>query len=120
MGKKIMEISVIDLQVVHHMKILDARKQSRLLETDLFVEAWTKASPKERLKIIKLLHKVKPKSLKTWIIKSLFDIVDLSTLTRLRQLASQYKIKNYSRKTRWQLVNEIKERQTNDSIGRPD
>jgi len=99
-----MIIKSIDLQIAHHRKLLDARAQDRLVQSEEFIELWETGDKK---KILFLLRKIKPNKIRE-LIKTKTDL----SIAELRHLASYYRISNYSRKTRVQLLTEIENAKT--------
>lgn len=114
MGRKVTRIRVIDIQAVHDIKLLELRRQCRLVNTIAFDMVWLKAGEKERRRILWLLKKIKPDKLKELMLKSKWAGVDHLPLSQLRLLASYYHIKNYSRKTKVQLAEELKNARCED------
>jgi len=113
--KLLMRLDAVSLAVIHHLKLLDARSQDRIVQSDVFRKAWNAANYKERKKILFWLKKIKPNKLKEWIRIKLFGELESMPIIHLRQLSSHYHIKNYSRKSRIQLIQEIKQRKDNGS-----
>jgi len=111
MGRK---ITGIDIAVIHHRKLIQARRQERIVQSFEFLEAWDLFSNEERKRIIFLLKKIKPDEVKILVDNKIHGELGKLSTNSLRRLASNYYIKNYSRKSKEQLINEIKERQANE------
>lgn len=97
-----MRITSTDIQIFHHIKLLRLRNQERIVQSQQFADLWNNADKVERKRILFLLRKVEPDKLKELLTKH----NDLSTI-EIRKVASYYRIKNYSRKTKAQLLIEI-------------
>jgi len=104
----------IDLQITHHLKSLDARCQERLVQSDDFVKAWNISTIEERKKILFLLKNIKPSKLRELIDTKIYGKLEYKSMLELRRQASYYRIKNYSRKTRQQLLTEIEREEENE------
>ena len=106
---RIKDIKALDVQFLHHLVFLDARRQERLVHSRLFAEAWDSADTDERKQILFWLRKIKIEKLNSWLVSRLHKDLENMPIIELRRLASYYRIKNYSRKSRYQLSIEIKE-----------
>jgi predicted kinase len=92
--------SVIDLQVAYHLRLLEMRRLERLLSSESFISLWESASKDTKAKVVKAIRRGKISRIQAILDKEL-------TVSELRQLASNYQIKNYSRKPRSILLEEV-------------
>ena len=106
---RIKSLKSLDVQFLHHLVFLDARRQERLVHSRLFAEAWNDANIDERKQILFWMRKIKIEKLNSWLVNRLHKDLENMPIIELRRLASYYRIKNYSRKSRYQLSIEIKE-----------
>lgn len=93
-----------DLQIKHHIALLEMRCQDRLVQSDNFVAAWEVANVKQRRTCYKMLRKLKVDELKIWIANVLFSDLDAQRIKSLRQLASNHRILNYSNMSKEELL----------------
>lgn len=93
-----------EIQSKHHRLVLDYRGQDRIIQSDLFIEAWNRTDEDGRKFILKTFPNPNPYELKKWILKTLIGGLDQYPTSILRQIASYNQIKNYSRMTKIQLL----------------
>jgi hypothetical protein len=79
------------------------RKVRRFVESDNFKSAFNRCD--DKVKIVNLIRNGETKKLKEWAY-SINPLVD-APLRWLRDKAKQYRIKDYSRKTKVQIVDEL-------------
>jgi len=103
-----------EVQSKHHCRTLDFRGQDRLMQSDIFLEAWDRANEDERKDMSKLFNDPKPMQLKYWILKILVGGLGQYPIKILRQLASFHQIKNYSRMTKNSLLQALNKKGVKD------
>lgn len=104
----------IEIQSRHHCRTLDFRGQDRLIQSDIFLEAWDRASVEARKDLSRLFNDPGPMQLRAWILKILVGGLEQYPIKILRQLASFHQIKNYSRMTKNSLLHALKEKGVKD------
>jgi len=98
--------AITDLQIVSHTRLLEMRKLDRILNSYVFIESWKQFSEKQKLAVVKLIKRVKVNQIKLLLEK---HDLEHSPVITLRKAASHLHIKNYSRKPKLQLIQEIKD-----------
>lgn len=98
------QYSAYEIQFKHHRFTLDFRSQDRLIQSEVFAEAWNRADEDKRKYVLNLLSKPDPYKLKRWILSIMVGGLDQYPIKILRQIASYNQIKNYSRMTKTQLL----------------
>lgn len=99
------KLKAIEIQSKHHRLVLDYRAQDRMIQSDLFREAWNSVDEDERRFILNIFSNPNPYKLKRWVLKMTVKGLEQYPISTLRQIASYYKIINYSRMSRAQLIN---------------
>lgn len=89
---------VMDIMVIHHNYTLKIRAQDAVLQSPLFPVLWDEATKEEQKKVLGFIKKTDIKGLKRWMKKH------EPTVRELRVLASNERIKNYSRLSKVQLI----------------
>lgn len=100
--------TAIDIQIKHHRTLLDCRGIDRIIQSDLFVEAWGKAKIVQRVECLAYIKNIMPVDLKIWVTQLVVDDLGRLSMKFLRQLASFHRVKNYSRISKSQLVTILK------------
>lgn len=89
-----------DLAIKHHFTLLELRCQDRIVQSDLFADAWNAADDKQRRECYRLLRKLKIDELKEWVDR----LTDSQSIRVLRQLASNNCIKGYCNMSKIKLL----------------
>ena len=95
---------VADIVAWHHRYALRIRTQDVLLQSVLFEVIWEKATNKEKEEVLTYIQEVNISELKRWIKKKELSV------RKLRVLASNNHIKNYSRLSKIQLIEALKKK----------
>lgn len=98
------KLTASEIQTTHHHMLLDFRNQDRIVQSDLFKGAWTKATTVQRSEAFAYIKTVQPIELKNWATKIIIKTLDRLSMRILRQLASFHHIKNYSRISKSKLI----------------
>lgn len=98
------KLEAIDIQIRHHRLLLNYRSQDRIVQSDDFLEAWSRADEIQRKYVLRILSNPKPYEAKRWVAKMIKEGLDQYPIKILRQIASYHKIMNYSRMSRTQLL----------------
>lgn len=93
-----------DLQINHHFALLELRAQDRIVQSDLFVEAWNFANIKQRRACHRLLRRLEIIKLKIWISSTLSTDLSAQRIRTLRQLASNHRISGYCNMSKAKLL----------------
>lgn len=100
-------LPAIRIQVQHHRRTLDTRAQDRIIQSDLFAEAWMFASIKQREKAIEFIEQIKYLEVKNWVLEIMIGTLDRCTIKVLRDLARYHQVPNYSRLSKAKLVDTL-------------
>jgi hypothetical protein len=100
-------IKASTVAAVHHRRSLDVRNLDSIINSLDFETTWRLLSKKEQIEFLQLIRKVKIIEIKSIINKKM----ETRTFAQLRQIARDYNIKNYSRKSKDQLIIEIEKRE---------
>jgi len=92
-------------------KTLDLRAINRLIQNPEFASVWNCTSHDKRNELITFIHKIDIESVREW-----FEKTNLKNLSKreLINLSRYYKIKNYSRMTKFDLRRELRKKGIND------
>jgi len=101
------QITAISVQVAHHKQFLRVRRQNVLIQSVAFIDAWDVASKLQRNSVTVHIAMTDPFYVKKWIRDILYDDFQNHTTVELRQLASKYRIKNYSRMDKNALIHTL-------------
>lgn len=107
MNKQPFQYSFTEIQVKHHNLTLDYRGQDRIIQSELFKEAWNRADEKGRKYVINLFLNPNAYKLKKWVLKIVVGGLNQYPMGMLRQIASYNQIKNYSRMSKLQLLDAL-------------
>ena len=108
------KLEAIDIQIRHHRLLLNYRAQDRIVKSDEFLESWTRADENQREYILRILSNPNPYELKRWVMRMIRIGLDQYPIKILRQIASYYNIKNYSRMSRAQILESLNKRSIAD------
>ncbi len=101
-------MKLLKLQSESRRLVLEYRNQDRIFQSEVFEEAWNKATSKQRECVTYRLLHIDVDFIKKWI----KEIMELGyyklTIKELRRLASYHGINKYSRLLKDQLVEELK------------
>jgi len=101
MGRK---IGCVDIAIQHHKYALKIRAQDVILQSPVFSAIWEKSTDDERKEVLEYIHKIDIAALKQWLKgKEL-------TVRELRELASHNHVRNYSRLSKTELMDALKEK----------
>ena len=90
--------------------MLQLRNKDRIVQSELFVEAWNQATKEQKADFIRYFNQsIKDFDLRKWILKALADLEEYPVKI-LRKIASYSRIKNYSRLSKAQLLISLKEK----------
>jgi hypothetical protein len=84
------------------------RQQDRVIQSELFRESWPTLTNKEKIHLLELILKTKPDDIREMLSSKMKEM----TYAELRRLASYYRVKNYSRKSKEELLEEIDARRS--------
>lgn len=112
-----MGLEVTDVQKRSREMLLDARNMDRLVQSENFVDAWNKASGQQKVRIEEYVWGLWPNELKELIGEICLGEHRSLTVSRLRKLASGYKIKNYSRLSKEELIKELEKHENAHAVG---
>lgn len=101
------QLPAVQIQIRHHRQTLDVRAQDRIIQTDLFSEAWTLATSKQREELLEYLDELNYLEVKNWISKIMIGTLDRCSMKILRELARYHRIPNYSRLTKVRLLDTL-------------
>lgn len=104
---KVKDIIGFDVQIACHHKLLNYRKQDRLVQSIDFADAWDEANDEQRKVVLKLLKRGRHKAVRNWITTVFDGELWHHTIHELRAMARKYRIKNYSRLTKHNLIDSI-------------
>lgn len=93
-----------EIQTRHCRLVLDFRSQDRFIQSESFAEAWACSSDADRKFILRIFDNPNSAELKRWILRMICEGLEKHSFAELRKMASQYKIKKYSRMSREQLL----------------
>lgn len=105
---RIERITADDIKIVHHKKLLDLRNQERLINSEMFMVAWTKATKEQRKEVFRYFKRIQPDSIREWANLIYSGEYESLTARELRRIASRLHIPNYSRMWKEELIKAIK------------
>jgi len=103
-------LPAVRIQVLHRRETLDVRAQDRIVQADIFAEAWTFATVEQRRKVLEFIEQVDYLAVKEWVAEIMIGTLDRCTIKVLRDLARYHRISNYSRMSKAKLVDELNKR----------
>ncbi len=100
------QITGADIQVKHHRRFLEFRRQDYIIQTDIFEEAWDSATDEQKAWITIWLLLPDPDALKRWVTKIMLGCGNV-TMLMLKEIAKINQITNYSRMSKFELLDAL-------------
>ncbi len=94
-----------DIQLRHHRKFLEFRRQDYIIQTDIFEEAFDSATDDQKALIWIWLLLPNPDSLRRWVTKIMLG--GNVTMPVLKEIAKINQIPHYSRMTKFELLDAL-------------
>ena len=112
------KLSAAEVQLRHHSLYCRYRNQNRIIQSGAFAEAWSQANVKERKTVLTICKSGPDVSeIKKWILSILKGGWEQYPISMLRQIGSYYRIKDYSRLTKLQLLDALDEKGIKNDSG---
>ncbi len=99
------QITGADVQVKHHRKFLECRRQNYIIQMDIFEEAWDSATETERNAIWGWLLLPNPDKIRRWVTEIMLG--GNVTMPMLKEIAKINQIPNYSRMSKFELLDAL-------------
>jgi len=99
------QITGANIQLQHHRRFLDFRRQDYIIRTETFEEAYDSGSDEQKKTLRSFLIKPNPDSLRATIVEIMLG--GTLTMTVLKKIAQKYHVLNYSRMTKFELEDEL-------------
>lgn len=106
--------TAVNIQVRHHRTFLNLRNQERLIQDSFFVDAWNLANGEQQEEVCQYINQIQAKKVKNWISRILIKTLERCPVRILRQLASRHGVKNYSRLSKEELLQELSKKEIDD------
>lgn len=108
------QIPATQVQIRHHRRTLNIRAQDRIIQADLFSEAWTLATREQRKEVLIHINVIDYSAVKDWVLKIMVETLDRCSMKILRELARHHQIKNYSRLIKAKLLDALSKKGATD------
>lgn len=92
-----------------HTKYLKMRNLNRIILSDVFAEAYEKATERQQSSVHYFIYTEDAKKIRAWIHSILGKDLDLKSVRDLRKIASQLRIKDYGNLAKDEIIQQIRE-----------